>query len=79
MTEAELRALYEDAKKIIRAGRAQRVWVFRNKPNQQAAKVGEMDELLQIVISLKDECKRHMEPEYEQPALLDVPRKAEYQ
>lgn len=78
MTEEELRALYDEGKKIIRDERAKRVWVFRNKPDQQKAKVAEMDRLMAILVALKDECKLHMEPVYKQPTLLDVPKPVVY-
>ena len=41
-------------------------------------KLAEMDRLLEIVTQLKDELKERLDAEYEQPRLLDVPRRAEY-
>lgn len=78
MTLDELRALYDEAKKIIRAERGQRAWVFRNRPDDLKAKVAEMDRLLAILAQLKDELKPYCELTLEQQPLIDVPRKAEY-
>lgn len=79
MTEAELRALYDEAKKIIRAERKMRQWVFAHKPDELRIKVTEMDRLLNILALLKDEAKRHMEPTMEQAALIDVPKPVKYE
>lgn len=78
MTTDELKTIYERAKAIIRAERKMRLWVFRDQPDKLAAKVAEIDELLRIVVQLKDAAKAGCETEFEQPRLLDVPRKAEY-
>lgn len=72
-TTTELRERYEAAVKIARAEKRMRQHVFRNQPATLAAKMAEMDTLLDTLAWLKDELKPHCEPEYEQPALLDVP------
>ena len=79
MTKEELRAKFNTAYKIIKAERGKREWVFRNDPEVLAQKLGEMDLLLGILTEFKDELKQGMEPDYEQPALLDVPKRATYQ
>lgn len=78
MTEAELKALYIEAYKIIRKERVMRLQVFRNKPKMLREKIGEMDRLMKILTDLKDELKAQLAPQYEQPQLLEVPRKAAY-
>lgn len=78
MTNDELKAKYITAYRIVRRERKKREWVFRNDPAALAQKLGEMDELLGILTAFKDELKEHMGEEYEQPALLDVPKKATY-
>lgn len=78
MKVSELRTLYEEAVKIARKERAMRLAVFRNSPERQAEKVAEVDRLLEILQQIKDVAKEACEPDYEQPALLDVPKKAEY-
>jgi hypothetical protein len=78
MTESELRAKFETAYRIIQRERKLRVFVFAHDPITLKAKLAEIDKLLEIVTELKDELKAHVEPEYEQSALLDLPRKADY-
>lgn len=78
MTEAELKSLYDEGKKIIRDERKWRRIVFANKPKLRDAKVAEMDRLMAILVQMKDALKPHVEIAYEQPTLLDVPRKSEY-
>lgn len=77
MTSDELRAKFERAYRIIRAERRAREWVFRNDADKQAAKVAEMDELLAILTEMKDLLKEQTGL-VEQPRLLDVPKRAEY-
>lgn len=69
----ELRSLYMEAVKIIRAEREMRRYVFASSPEKQEAKLAEMDRLLDILRQIKDAAKA----EFEQPKLLDVPRKYE--
>jgi hypothetical protein len=78
MTSDELRARFSSAYKIIQRERRWREHVFRNDPIALKQKLAEMDRLLAIVTELKDELKPHCEPSFEQPALLDVPKKADY-
>jgi hypothetical protein len=78
MTLDELRSTYEEARKIIRKERRMRQFVFRFDEATRRGKVQEMDQLLRLVAELKDALKPHCEADYEQPRLLDVPRKAEY-
>lgn len=78
MTGDELRALYTEAHNIIKAERRMREHVFRDKPSKRDAKVAEMDQLLAIVMKMKDELKEHIGVGYEQPRLLDAPRRADY-
>lgn len=79
MNGDELRAKFTRAIKIIRAEKEKRRWVFRNDPDKQAAKMAEMDELEAIVTAMKDALKAQLGlVEMEQPALIDVPKKAEY-
>ena len=77
MTSNELRAKFEQAYCIIRAERRAREWVFRNDSEKQAAKMAEMDELLAILTEMKDLLKEQTGL-VEQPRLLDVPKRAEY-
>ena len=70
MNIAELRAKFGRAQRIIRNERNMRIRVFRDKPMQQAEKVAEIDELLTLLVEMKDELKRHMEPEPEQGVLI---------
>lgn len=78
MNLVELQDLYTEAVKIARAEKRMRLWVFRNQPDKLKAKIGEMDRLLYLLEQLKDAAKRGVDDGYEQPTLLDVPRKAEY-
>lgn len=78
MTIDELRGLYTEAVKIARAEKKMRLFVFRDKPSQLKAKIGEMDRLLYILEQLKDVAKLACEPVPEQGELLHVPRKGEY-
>lgn len=78
MTQDELKELYTSAYKIIQRERRMRLWVFRNQPDKLTAKIGEMDRLLKIVTDFKDELKKHVGVKYEQPALIDVPRRQQY-
>lgn len=73
MTEAELKAIYEEGKESILDELRWRRKVFAQKPKLLATKVAEMKRLLVIFAMLKDECKRHLEPSLEQPPLIDVP------
>lgn len=73
MTVDELRALYTEAVRIVRAERRMRSYVFRDKPEVMEAKLREMDRLLDILEQIKDAAKA----ELEQATLLDVPRKYE--
>lgn len=73
MTLTELRALYSEAVRIVRAERRMRSYVFRDKPEVMEAKLREMDRLLVILEQIKDAAKA----ELEQPKLLDVPYKYE--
>lgn len=78
MTANELRTKFERAYRIIRAERRAREWVFRNDSNKRTAKIAEMDELLAILTEMKDLLKAQSGLDVEQPTLLDVPKKAEY-
>lgn len=78
MTQDDLRKKFTKATRIAKAEKKQREWVFRNDPVRRDAKVAEMDELIAILVEFKDELKAHIGAEIEQPRLLDVPRKAEY-
>lgn len=76
MTNDELKALYTEAVRIVRAERRMREYVLRSKPEMQEAKLREMDRLLEILEQIKNVAKAEIE-EAEQPTLLDVPRKYE--
>jgi hypothetical protein len=75
MTITELRALYFEGVKIVRAERRMRAYVFRDKPELMEAKLREMDRLLVILEQIKDAAKA--DTEAEQGTLLDVPHKYE--
>ena len=78
MTKDELRQKYNAAYKIIMRERRWREHVFPPGNPRHREKLAEMDRLLEILTELKDELKGHVGVEFEQPVLLDVPRKAEY-
>lgn len=78
MKESELKAKFTRIVQIARAELRMRQWVFRDHPEKLAKKVAEMEELERLVTELKDALKPHVEVEMEQPALLEVPKKAEY-
>jgi len=79
MTVDELSALYKSAYRIIRRERVWRERVFA-RHYQRDEKLAEMDRLLEIVMAMKDELKERLaEESYEQPRLLDAPRKAGYE
>lgn len=71
MNVDELRGLYTEAVRIVRAERKMRLYVFRDKPDMMEAKLREMDRLLDILAQIKDAAKA----ELEQATLLDVQRK----
>lgn len=82
MNQSELKADYATAYKIVMRERRMREYVFRNKPDEAAKKVGEIDALLAILDKWKDALK---EPEPTQPALIaeerswqDTPRAVQY-
>lgn len=78
MTLDDLQRKFTRATRIATAEKKQREWVFRNDPARLRAKTAEMDELIAILVEFKGELKALLEPEFEQPRLLDVPRNAEY-
>jgi hypothetical protein len=78
MTLEELKAQYTVAYRIITRERAMRDKVFAANAEKRAMKMAEMDILLEVVDDLKNELKKYISAEIEQPKLLDVPRKAEY-
>lgn len=78
MNLVELQDLYTEAVHIARAEKRMRLYVFRNQPDKLKAKVGEMDRLLYLLEQIKDVAKLAVDDSYEQPTLLDVPRKASY-
>jgi hypothetical protein len=71
MTENELRALYTEAVKIVRAERRMRAYVFRGNEPMLTAKLAEMDRLLFILEQMKDALK--VQVEAEQMALIPPP------
>lgn len=72
MTLEELKAKYDTAQKIIRSERAMRDRVFANNQHKREAKMHEMDVLMEIIVDMKDELKKHIGSGPEQPTLLDV-------
>ncbi len=78
MTLEELKANYTVAYQIIRRERAERDKVFGENASKREERMHDMDVLLEIIDDMKNELKRRMSAELEQPRLLDVPRKAEY-
>jgi hypothetical protein len=76
MNSDELKTKFTTAYKIIMSERKMREYVFRDDPLKQSKKLQEIDTLLTILVEMKDALKEHC---LEQPRLLDVPRKAEYQ
>jgi hypothetical protein len=73
MTETELRALYTEAVKIIRAERRMRAYAFRDKERVLTAKLAEIDRLLAILEQIKDAAKVAVSEE--QMALIPPPVK----
>lgn len=78
MTLDELRAKHKVAYQIIERERRWRAHVFPPGHPRHEEKLREMNRLLEILAELKDELKARMGAGYEQPALLDVPKKTEY-
>jgi len=78
MTEDELKALYEEGKKILKDEREKRRYVFAKQPDKLKVKVAEMNRVLQILAQFKDELKKHIDPAPEQGVLLDIPKRNEY-
>ena len=78
MTSDELRQKYNQAYRIIRRERAMRAQVFKEGDPRRQPRLDEMDQLMDILTELKDFCKAHIDPEFEQPRLLDAPRKVDY-
>jgi signal transduction histidine kinase len=79
MTITEMRALYTEAVRIVRAERRMRAYVFRENPPMLEAKLREIDRLLDILEQIKDAAK--LEAEAEQPKLLppEGPRPRKYE
>jgi hypothetical protein len=71
MTETELKSLYTEAVKIVRAERKMREHVFRGKAEMRAAKLAEMDRLLDIMRQIKDAAKAQVGAE--QMNLIEPP------
>ena len=78
MTLEELKANYTVAYKIIKREQAMRDRVFANNPEKRTAKMAEMDILLELIDTMKDELKKHLAAEREQPTLLDVVQRTVY-
>lgn len=79
MTLDELQRKFTRATRIVNAERHMREHVFRAHPDKQAHKMAEMDELIAILVELKDALKPHCEGEaMEQPRLLDAPQRPQY-
>lgn len=62
LTLAQLKQDYRTAVRILRAEKAMRQQVFRHKPAQRVAKVGEIDQVLAILERWKDELKAQLAP-----------------
>ena len=75
MTQDELRTKFTAAYKIGLRERAQRDRVFPPGHPQREAKLNEIDRLLALLVEIKDAAK---EACFEQPKLLDAPRRADY-
>lgn len=76
MTYEELKANYTAAYRIIMRERAMRDKVFAANVEKRQEKMAEMDKLLELIDDMKDELKKHINPE--QPTLLDVIQKVKY-
>jgi hypothetical protein len=76
MTSDELRQIYTDAVRIAQAELRWRTHVWRDKPEIMQAKTAEIKRLLLILETMKDALKPHCD--YDQPRLLDAPRKVDY-
>ena len=76
MTEPELRAQYNELYRTATNERKMRDRVFPPGHPDRDQKLGEMDRLLEIITGWKDELKARIC--YEQPPLLDVPKRTEY-
>jgi len=79
VTLEELKKDWEEAYAIMKRERDMRLKVFGPNHPQRKAKVEEIDRLFAIVKGFKDALKPHCEPGYEQPPLMDIPKKAGYQ
>lgn len=77
MTLDELRAKYLVGYKIVERERRARERVFPPGHKLRDEKLREMDRLMEVLKDMKDELKQRM-TDYEQPTLLDVPRKTDY-
>lgn len=79
MTEEQLRSDFEEARASILRERRMRASVFPPGHPDREKRVGEMDRLLDILVRWKDALKEHVEPTYQQPALIDVPARTKYE
>jgi len=79
MTLEELKAKYTVAYRIITRERAMRDKVFATNEEKRQEKMAEMDRLLEIVDDLKDEIKRRIGSQPEQPTLLDAVKEFRYE
>jgi hypothetical protein len=77
MTYEQLKANYTVAYRIIVRERALRDNVFATS-DERDADMAEMDKLLEILDDMKNFCKLHVDPEPEQPRLIDVAPRYEY-
>lgn len=77
MNVDELKAIYTEAVKIIRAERKMRSYVFRDKPEVMEAKLREIDRLLDILAQIKNALKEHIDDDYKQSPLIDIPSRRE--
>jgi hypothetical protein len=78
MTYDQLKANYTAAYRIIMRERAMRDRVFAKDAEKREEKIAEMDKLLELIDDLKNELKKHIAPETEQPRLIDVAPRYEY-
>lgn len=78
MTKDELETKYKTVYKILYRERKMREHVFAEGDPRRVQKLAEIDTAMKVLEEFKDALKEGMEPDYEQPRLLDAPQKASY-
>ena len=74
-----LKTNFKKAIRILKGERIARSIVFAKRPNMLAAKLADIDFVIELMVEMKDELKPHLELDMEQAPLLDDVPTGDYQ